>query len=190
MWHGSWAGAQQDEARTRWRDGNEEIWPPQRVPGHSHCHCHGNGQHQPSYLLPARPGLLQPQPILARPGTSIVCQGIQAYRTSTSGTGLHFVRSTITTATGWVASQQGHSASQRGRSQIRTLTGVAKAREICQVARLPGCRGDGVTGDALQSCVRPWSTCGRDKPITTRTGARASQSYGLDWNPAPSTPYM
>lgn len=59
----------------------------------------------PAFLLAARPPSLlqtqQTQPIPARPGTSIVWPGIQAYRTGTSGTDLHFVRSKITTATGW-----------------------------------------------------------------------------------------
>lgn len=137
MWHGSWAGAQQDEARARWRDGSEEIWPPQRAPGHSHCHCHGNGQHQPSCLLPARPGLLQPQPILARPGTSIVCQGIQAYRTSTSGTDLHFVRSTITTARGWWRVNK----VTRRRNVDEAKSGPSWAwPRLVRSARLPGCQ--------------------------------------------------
>ena len=135
MWHGSWTGAQQLEARTRWRDGNEEIWPPRRAPGHSHCHCHGNGEHQPSHL----PGLLQHQPIPAHAGTSMLCQGIQAYRTSTSGTDPHFVRQYDHDSDRLVASQQARSASQRGRSQIGIVTGVAR---LVRSARLQTIRCD------------------------------------------------
>lgn len=132
------------------KSGHHSRVPGQLPLGH---HCHGNGQHQPSYL-PRPPGLLQTlqtQPIPARPGTSIVWQGIQAYRTSNLRYDLHFVRSTITTARGWWRVNK--VSRRRNVDEARSGPSTGAWPRLVRSARLPGvpgCRGYGVTGDALE----------------------------------------
>lgn len=115
------------------------------------------------------------------PGTSLLWPGIQAYRTSTSGTDLHFVRSTITTATRWwrVNKLARHRNVDGAKSDSsRAWPGLVRS---AQVARLPCCRGDGVTGDALsilRACL-----LGRPAPETANNHTHRHlciTKYGLE----------
>lgn len=183
MWHGSWTGAHSKTKRGR--DGEmatSESGHHDAHPATPTAHCHGNGQHQPSTCCPAArlaaDSANPDQPLAPR------YFGRVSKRT---GLAHHQVRVFTLSAVLYdhdrdrlVASQQARSASQRVRSQIGIVTGLA--RLVRSAAGLPGCRGYGVTGrcaSILRACLV--------KPAAETTNNHTHQYRcitSMDWNPA------